>query len=196
MHVRRQMTSSVLPYLYDYIKQTGISFFFPLRRQKKKYLEWMSVISWREVRPPASEQLGSGMTAHALTMHALRRREVNEHASTDDPWLCVAGDGKSVRSFWDSTSQGSEVITFHQNVATVQFCHWANSMGHVYTHKAFLHKEEEEQPWLFQGSDTHSDWESRSTCNISSQWKQHRHSKRLSWYTNESLFGLDRAEGV
>lgn len=46
--------------------------------------------------------------------------------------------------------QRSGVITFRQKVATVQFCDWANSTGHVYTHGAFLQQEEEEQqqqPW-------------------------------------------------
>lgn len=49
-------------------------------------------------------------------------------------------------------------------------------------------------PWGFQGSGTHPDRESRSTCSISSQWKQHKHSQRLSWYINEPLFGQDKAE--
>lgn len=105
LHVRRLMTSSVLPYLYDYIKQTRERVFFLL---KKKSLQWMSDISLWKASPPCSEQLGSEMTAHALTMYGLRRREVNEHASTDDPWL---GDGKIGRV--SLSLKGSGVWGYH-----------------------------------------------------------------------------------
>lgn len=70
--------------------------FFSLLKQKK-HLMCMSDISHKEVRAPL-ERLGSEMAAHALTMYGRRQREVNEHASTDDLRVCVAGDGKSGHS--------------------------------------------------------------------------------------------------
>lgn len=85
----------------------------------------------------------------------------------------------------DRSLKGSGVRGYHlppknkKKMLPLCGCHWANSMGRVYTRahtrKHTKHsctsKKGSEQPRGFQGSAAHPDWESRSTCNISSQWK-------------------------
>lgn len=162
--------------------------FFLLLKKKNSSETWMNERHFtKEARPPALEQLGSEMYEAYVwpQTEGSEWRRVDRRPVTSRSWGWKIWSGHS-ESTTRQSLKGSGVRGHHlppkkkKNVATVQFCHWANSMGRVYT-RAHTHKHTQSipararrgaaPPGGFQSSATHPDWESGSTCNISSQWE-------------------------
>lgn len=187
LRVRRWMTSSVLPYLYDYIKQTRGGFFL-LKKKKKQFWNSSEWATFHKGGPSSYFGAAGEWNDSSRINYVWPQTEGSE-------WTCVDRRPVTSRSWWwkklvrsfgkhnptESQRIGGQRLSPPTKKKMLPLCSsvtgqtpwvvFTHARTRTHSHKAFLHEQDGEQPRGFQSSAAHPDWESRSTCNISSQWK-------------------------